>query len=456
MLRGTTSKSLTKVDMGHCYRSLMDVGSEDDEMGAWAMSLNESDIWKQRRHRIRIFGGRSRPSISRFDLTTTQFHQKWHKQHMDMADECLRIGLKKSGVQQKELLLTALKYYNLAEEHCPASVSLLINRCIIYELLGQVVKAVPDAERAIELEPGNGKAVYRLARVCRLTGDLMRADMMYRQCLKLGPTIEVWEEMTEARLQYLRSEGFAAEDVHDAHILAVSLTEATLYATALKARRMASEMKYTGARIRSKNRSPLSGIVHVTIPDVDELASRFNAILIPTNIFNSKEVVLYGCASRDETSIRKSFARFGLIDVVTITNGFVRIKYYDCKEAIDAVSHMSGCLSSGLTENGNRLMVRFSVAGKRMEELLETSVRENQCLGWRTTGCRLKRCPFRHLEADYQVDLHPDMEQVTSPFQKVTEMQQEKQRVMLQTPVPAKQYGGKESYKRRIHGHVKA
>lgn len=438
---GSNAVSKIKVNIRDCYRDLIDDQEEEDEMGDWAMSLNEKEISKQRQQRVQPFFQTGRRRVRRGG-NAMAFRFNLFTQHMEDADQYLKYGLTTAGGERAGMMREAIRSYRLAEERWPAAASLLINRCIAHEELGNLWEAAVDAERAVELEPENAKALYRLARTSRLVGDAMKADLLYKKCFELSCAIKVWNEMTESRLDYLmQSEGCTAEEVDEAHVLADSLTEASLFVRAMRDRtaELPAEDNPAGSpdQITRKMQLSLSATSDFIMLDLEEQVKKFNSFLTPSNIFQSRGVFLYDCSCKDNVQIRNAFRKCGAIASVAIRDDYVSIMFPDVRSAITAISLMAGALSSGLTDEDTPLTVRFAPSSKSMEDMIRICIREEQCLGWRTTGCHLRKlCKFRHLEADFRVDLHPFMQQVTSPFQQAAVKQHGKYQQMYEETRP--------------------
>lgn len=420
------SKSKTKVSMKECYRDLIDGKDEDDEMDEWVMSLNVKDVTKQRSEKPR----RHLPRTTvKQGLSGIDRHKEWYNHHVESGDTCLRYALATSGKKSEAMTREAVRYYNLADDHYPPGISLLINRCIAYESLGNLKQALADAERAVDMEAENPKAVYRVARMYRLSADEVVADMAYKKCCDLSGAMEVWYEMINSRLEYLmKTEECTADEVDDAHILADTLSEAVLFVQAMKdhAAREKDASANPDEMKRRQMQLSLSTTSDFIILDLEEQVMKFNSFLTPSNIFGARGVFLYDCSCRNESMIRNAFRKCGPITGILIKEDYVSIQFLEVKGPVTAISLMAGALGSGLTDPGKVLTVRFPPCNPNynMDKMIMTCIKNGQCLGWRTTGCHLKKqCKFRHLEADFRVDLHPFMQQASSQFQKAAERQ---------------------------------
>jgi tetratricopeptide (TPR) repeat protein len=431
-----TKASLTakveKIDIRQCYGHVIDSQNDDEEdpMDKWVMSLNEDTIAKQRKKpELPPMDPHRRPRPERHAGMHPQTHKWWFDRHLKDGNEFLVDGLKMQGANQEQWLKWAIHHYNKADEHYPATVPLLINRCIAYEKLGDLRKAAADAEKALDVEPENVRALYRLARIHRLTDDSIQADVLYKKCFKLSGALEVWKEMTDARLEYLmRTEDCTADEVDQAHFLADSLTQATLFVRAIRKHAADQKEKATLTTPNQIKRQMLLSqrpTADFIIRDLKQQVNSFNSFLTPSNIFHAIGVHLYGCSCRDEVRIRNVLSKeCGPISTVHIDDEYVSIIFEVPEGAATALARFAGSLSSGLTEPGKELTVRFSPTIRDMDAMIDICIRECQCLGWRTTGCSLKRqCMFRHLEPDYRADLHPFMRQPESPFLKAAEHQ---------------------------------
>ena len=102
---------------------------------------------------------------------------------------------------------TAIRYYTLAlnaQDNSDSSIvsKALVNRAAAYLALGHLESAFEDARRASELEPGNEKAHYRMARAAYLMRDYTQACDAYAKCLEAnGANRQASVELAKAKLR---------------------------------------------------------------------------------------------------------------------------------------------------------------------------------------------------------------------------------------------------------------
>ena len=113
----------------------------------------------------------------------------------------------------KAMLDEDIECYTKAHLHQPSKQEVLVNRCLVYVLAGKLDEAAQDAEFAFNMKPFDIKAMYRLARSKKLSGQTHLADQIKYKCFLSSYCPLVWREMVDARLQYALSLGFTREQI---------------------------------------------------------------------------------------------------------------------------------------------------------------------------------------------------------------------------------------------------
>lgn len=81
----------------------------------------------------------------------------------------------------------AIKHYTNAIDHDPEMCVAFNNRAMAYLNLKKYVEGEADASRALELEPGNVKALFRRGVAREFQGKLVEAKLDYENVVQLEP-----------------------------------------------------------------------------------------------------------------------------------------------------------------------------------------------------------------------------------------------------------------------------